>query len=88
MKISSGDNNFFPLLNIVTKKINPLFYLGLTTINEINDAINTIEKKINNKNINELAVLHCVTAYPVEPKYANRNIQSLSKSLDYTIESL
>ncbi len=88
IKISSGDNNFFPLLNIVAEKNKPIILsTGLTTINEINHAINTIEKvRINNKNINELAVLHCVTSYPVEPKYANlRAIQSLSNSLDYTI---
>ncbi|MBA65873.1 MAG: hypothetical protein CMG55_08750 [Candidatus Marinimicrobia bacterium] len=88
IKISSGDNNFVQLLRTVSKLNKPLILSsGLMNLKQIIKSVNIIQnssKKIKNKD--ELAILHCVTSYPVEPVDANlRAIQTLSNTFDYTI---
>ena len=88
IKISSSDNNFFPLLKTIFSKDKPVILsTGLLGIEEIEETLNyifSISKNINIKN--ELALLHCVTAYPVEYQYANlKAIQSLKQKFDVTI---
>jgi len=88
IKISSGDNNFFPLLEAVAKTNKPLILsTGLANINQINVAKDIVENIWNQKNVlGELAILHCVTSYPVESKFANlKAIQTLARTLDCTI---
>ena len=88
IKISSGDNNFYPLIETAAQTGQPLIIsTGLADMDQVFLSIEKIEKiwdKIQcEKN---LAVLHCVTAYPVEPKFANlRAIQTLKNKLDITV---
>ena len=60
IKISSSDNNFFPLLETIFSRNKPVILsTGLLGIEEIEEKINyilSISKNINKKN--ELALLH------------------------------
>ena len=88
IKISSGDNNFIQLLKIVSRLDKPIILsTGLMNIKQIKESVNIIHNSSKKKKrIDELAILHCVTSYPVEPKHANlRAIQTLSKAFDHTI---
>ena len=78
-KVSSGDNNFYPLLSTIAH-FNKTIILstGLMKLSEIKKTvsfINKIWKKIK-KNKKKLILLHCVSSYPVESKDAN--IKSIS----------
>ena len=72
-KIASGDNNFFPLIDIVAQFKKPMIVstgvADLDLIKKIYDRIFSIWK---NKNSNPgLALLHCVSSYPVPHDQAN-----------------
>ena len=85
IKIPSGELNNYFLLDKIDKKTFIIMSSGMSTINEIAKSINRIFKKeiykIKNKiSINQnllktikekIIVLHCVTDYPVDMKYAN-----------------
>ena len=60
---------------------------GLADIQQIIKSKTLIEKIWDQQDIvQDLAILHCVSAYPVEPKYANlQAIQTLRESFDCTI---
>ncbi len=79
IKISSGDNNFFPLIEkCISSKKKIIISLGLLNFNNKNLLIKKIKKKYGAKYIERnLAFLHCVTSYPV--KYSNANLLSISK---------
>lgn len=88
MKISSGDNTFYPLIQSVAETGKPIIMsTGLVDIQQIMKSKTLIENIWAEKDIvQDLAVLHCVSAYPVEAQYANlRAIQSLRESLDCTV---
>ena len=65
IKISSSDNNFFPLLKTVAEGNSPIIMsTGLLNIDDLQTSINYIVSKAKNKNLKEkLAILHCVTSY-------------------------
>jgi N,N'-diacetyllegionaminate synthase len=78
-KVSSGDNNFYPLLNTIAR-FNKTIILstGLMQLSEIKKTVSFINKiwtKIK-KNKKKLILLHCVSSYPVENRDAN--IMSIS----------
>ena len=88
LKISSGDNNFYPLIETVAETGKPIIMSsGLADIEQIIKSKTLIEKIWIQKDIiQDLAILHCVSAYPVKPKYANlQAIQTLHESLDCAI---
>tara|TARA_B100000427_G_C15487144_1_gene585857 strand:+ start:600 stop:1610 length:1011 start_codon:yes stop_codon:yes gene_type:complete len=88
IKISSSDNNFFPLLKTVAYGKKPIIVsTGLINIKEIEKTINYIIAKANNIiSKDKLALLHCVTSYPVEYQYANLNaIKTLRGNFDVTV---
>jgi N-acetylneuraminate synthase/N,N'-diacetyllegionaminate synthase len=72
-KISSGDNNFFPLLGVVAQTGKPIILsAGLTDMNEITRSKEFIENVWREHGISQgMAVLHCVANYPVSPEEAN-----------------
>ena len=73
-KISSGDNNFYPLIDKVVRFKRPVIIsTGITDIknlNKIYDRVSNIlsSKKKTNKN---LAFLHCVSSYPTPHEEVN-----------------
>jgi N-acetylneuraminate synthase/N,N'-diacetyllegionaminate synthase len=73
-KISSGDNNFLPLINTIAKFNKTIFLsTGLANIKQIAKVKKLIlylwKKKV--KNSKKLAILHCVSSYPVVESEAN-----------------
>ena len=89
--------NFNLLKNLNIKKDKIIISTGMSNLKEICDALNIIFKKTiykfkagkveikNKKYLNKfkrnIAILHCVTSYPVEKKFANLNaIKELKKS--------
>tara|TARA_B100001109_G_C18847779_1_gene467728 strand:- start:185 stop:1174 length:990 start_codon:yes stop_codon:yes gene_type:complete len=80
IKISSGDNNFLPLIDLCIKLKKPLIIsTGLLTEKEIYDLYKYLKDKID---IKKLCFLHCVANYPVAPENANVGfIEKLKKKL-------
>ena len=73
-KISSGDNNFLPLINTIAKFNKTIFLsTGLANIKQIAKVkkliLNLWKKKV--RNSKKLAILHCVSSYPVVESEAN-----------------
>ncbi len=83
IKIASGDNNFFPLIEkILFSKKSLIISTGMTDIKNLKYLIKTIEKKIGKiRTKKKVSLLHCVTSYPVEDEYANL------KSISYLIQN-
>jgi sialic acid synthase SpsE len=73
IKISSGDNNFFPLIERVASFKKPIIMsTGLANFADLDQArerILQIWSKLDYSG--ELALLHCVSSYPTPPEAAN-----------------
>ncbi len=88
IKIASGDNNFFPLIEkSLTSKKPLIISTGMTGIKDLKYLIKILKDKIGKKKVkNKISFLHCVTSYPVEDKYANlKSISYLINKLDINI---
>lgn len=87
-KIASGDNNFWPLLLQVAATGKPtLLSCGLADLAAVDRAKSFIEAEWRRLGITqELALLHCVSSYPVPPDQANlRSIQLLRERFGGTV---
>ena len=87
-KISSGDNNFYPLLEKVAKTGKPIILsTGLADLKQIKKSKNFIENVWKKSNIKQkIAILHCVTSYPVPDDQANLlAIQTLKNEFDCVV---
>ena len=88
IKIASSDNNFYPLIDKVLRSNQTMIIsTGMTNSLQIKSLINYIAKIIG-KNLTEkrIVLLHCVTSYPVEDKFANlRSVEYLIKNSKLTI---
>lgn len=73
LKIASGDNTFYPLIDFVAGTDKPMIIsTGFANEQEIALAASMVEKaRAGRAKGAELALLHCVSAYPVEPGDAN-----------------
>ncbi len=70
IKIASMDINNVPFIRYIASKQMPIVLsTGMSTIEEIKDAINEIEACNNN----QICILHCVSVYPVENRDVNLN---------------
>lgn len=94
-KIASGDNNFFPLLEVVGQTGKPvLVSSGLAGPEGIVATRDFLRGLWSREGIVEpgLAVLHCVTSYPTPPEEANllaiRDLQSLGVTVGYSDHTL
>lgn len=88
IKIASGDNNFFPMIQNIIIKSKPLIIsTGMLNFDEISYLIKKLRNKIGKKRMKEkIALLHCVTSYPVDNENANLNsINFLKKKFDLCI---
>jgi N,N'-diacetyllegionaminate synthase len=84
-KISSGDNNYYQLIEQVLKfKKNTIISTGLLNFKQTINLYKFIKKlKFNNS---KMAFLHCVSSYPAEDKEANLlSISFLKKKFPFTI---
>ncbi len=87
-KIASSDNTFYPLLDTVIKYRKPIILSsGLVDLEQLHAIISYIEKQGSKQNWKpELAVLHCVCNYPVNPANANlATILQLKAEVNHTI---
>lgn len=67
-KIASPELNHLPLLSYIAKKQKPLIISsGLSTLSDIEEAIDSIHKE-NNR---QIVLLHCVSSYPAPPEEYN-----------------
>lgn len=86
IKIASGDNDFVPLLTRVARTSLPMIVsTGLTEIEEIRRTVQLVQSEWGGED-HGLAVLHCVSAYPVPPTEAQlRSILCLAAELDCVV---
>jgi len=72
-KIASGDNNFYPLIECAAKTGKPMIVSsGLTDLAQLTKTKQFVEAQWRKRGIKqELAILHCVSSYPVPPEQAN-----------------
>ncbi len=89
-KISSGDNNFFPLIDVIVKTGKPIILsAGLTDLQQICLTRDFIKDGWSDIGIEqEMAILHCVTSYPTPLAEANllaiRTLQELGVTTGYS----
>ena len=89
-KIASGDNNFFPLIDVIARTGKPIILsAGMTDL----DQIRTVKDYIyriwdEERNGSDLALLHCVVDYPTSPAAANllfiKELQRLNVTVGYS----
>ncbi len=87
-KIGSGENSFYPLLECVARTGKPVILsTGLADIEQIRRSVNFITQIWAEGGTNPgLAVLHCVTSYPVADEDLNLSaITALKSELSATI---
>ncbi len=87
-KIASGDNDFFPLITRVAQTGKAvLISSGASDLAQARRAVECVRAEWNARGVQaDLAVLHCVSCYPVPPDQANlRAIQTLATALDVPI---
>jgi len=67
-KISSSDITNIPFIKYIARKGKPIFLsTGASTINEIKEAISTIE----NEGVDQIVIMHCILNYPTKYEDAN-----------------
>ena len=83
IKVASMDLNNYPFLDYIAKKNLPIVIsTGLSSLDEIERAIQTIESAGNN----QICILHCISIYPPDDNQVNlRNIQTLQSLYPYPI---
>lgn len=87
-KIASGDNNFYPLIERVCETGKPIIVSsGLSDLAQIARSVRFIEERWQACAVKQdVAVLHCVSSYPVPPAQANlAAITTLARVLPCTI---
>ena len=73
-KIASGDNNFYPLLEqVCVRPVKPIILSsGLSDLDQVQQSKRFIEAQWSRHGLQPgLAILHCVSSYPVPAEQAN-----------------
>jgi N,N'-diacetyllegionaminate synthase len=87
-KIASGDNNFYPLIARICATGKPLIMSsGLSDFAQVLKSKQFIEAQWAQHGLfQDLAILHCVSSYPVPPEQANvAAVKFLAEHLDCTV---
>ena len=93
-KIASSDNNFYPLLKTIAMTGKPVIMsTGLSDVEDIIKSKKYIENVWTKSNITqEMILLHCVSAYPTPPKYANllaiNDLKKIGSKIGYSDHTL
>lgn len=75
-KIGSDDLTNIPLMKYVAKLQKPtIISTGMSNFEEVYDVVKIFRREKNR----QLAILHCVSMYPHEPKFANLNVIQMMK---------
>lgn len=82
-KISSGDNNFLPLISRVASKGKPVIMsTGMSDLAVVGQACSTIADNWAHEHQSpEIALLHCVSSYPTPPEGAHLAAMEVLKSM-------
>ena len=82
-KIGSGDLTNMPLLEYIAKKDKPMIIsTGMSTLDEVRDAVNAVKNAGNN----QIILLHCTSNYPAKIEDCNlRAMQTLEKEFDVPV---
>ncbi len=82
-KIASSDLTNYPLIQTVAKAKTPLIIsTGLSTMEEVENAVNTCLHEGNNK----IILLHCVANYPALPNEVNlSSIETMKKKFNFPV---
>ena len=88
LKISSGDNNFYPMIEVAASLDKPIILsTGMAFLEDVllcRDLIKRISKE--RGDVLELAILHCISAYPVDKADANLSaITTLIRDVDEVV---
>jgi len=93
-KIASGDNNFFPLIDVVAQAGKPIILsAGLADLEDVRRTKTFIDGVWAKQGVDPgLAVLHCVVSYPTPTSEANllaiRRLASLGVTVGYSDHTL
>ena len=82
-KVASGEITNFPLLQYIAEKKKPIILsTGMSTLGEIEDALEIIREK----GVEDIILLHCITSYPAKIEDANlRVIKALRQMFDLPV---
>ena len=72
IKISSGDNNFFYMIDEIlrsNKKI--IISTGMSSLDDIKSIISFLKRRLSFSQIKKIYFLHCVSSYPAQDKDLN-----------------
>lgn len=76
LKVASGEITNLPLLRHMAEKKRPMILsTGLNSLDEIKEALEVFEEK----RIEDIVLLHCVTSYPAKAEEANLKVMDLLK---------
>ncbi len=77
-KVASGEITNFPLLTHIAKKEKPIILsTGMTTLGEVEEALNVIRSE----GVKDIILLHCVSDYPAKMKDVNlRAMETLKRA--------
>ena len=93
-KIASGDNNFFPLIEVLARSGKPIIMsAGLADLAEVRRSADFIRDIWGESGVDPgLAILHCVASYPTRPEDANlraiKQLQELGVTVGYSDHTL
>lgn len=93
-KIGSGDNNFYPLIDVVARTGKPIIMsAGLTDLQGVRKSVDFITNIWNENAIDQdMSILHCVTSYPASPDEVNllaiKDLQRLNVTVGYSDHTL
>jgi N-acetylneuraminate synthase/N,N'-diacetyllegionaminate synthase len=74
LKVASGEITNLPLLQHMAEKKRPIILsTGLSSLDEIKEALEVFEEK----RIEDIVLLHCVTSYPAKAEDANLKVMDL-----------
>ena len=89
LKVASGDVNFYPLIQQVARTRKPLIISsGGSDLAQVQRTVAVVRETWAAAGITkgELAILHCVSSYPVPAEQANvRSVQFLAERLDCVV---
>lgn len=82
-KIGSSDLTYYPFLRYIAAKKKPIILsVGMSTLDQINEAIKVIESEGND----QIGLLHCIVNYPPQLESVNLNyLKKLMKTYEYPI---
>lgn len=82
-KVSSGDITNFPLLRYIAERKKPIILsTGMSTLEDIEQALNVIRKG----GVEEIILLHCVSVYPARVKDMNlRALTTLRRTFELPV---